>query len=129
MGQKAEFIFSSTRVERGGKGLFYEQLTVQSAVGDLFATALYADAGDDQLDNILSTVSDADYVVVAANGCFDDLEGDNINITFDNKSEGRPRTIVRKIGKGDRCREEKKEKVVALTTGSVIAQIVEKILK
>ena len=83
MGEKAEFIFSSTRVERDGKGLFYEQLTIQSAVGDLFATALYEDEGDDSLGLILSTVNDADYVVVAANGCFDDLEGDNINITFD----------------------------------------------
>ena len=128
MGEKAEFIFTSTRVERNGKGLFYEQLTIQSEVGDLFSTALYEDSGD----GILSTVNDADYVVVAANGCFDDLEGDNINITFDNKSEGRPRKIVRKKGKGDRCSEEKKEEknegVDVLTTGSVIAMIVNKLL-
>lgn len=129
MGQESEFIFTSTRVERNGKGLFYEQLTIQSKVGDLFATALYEDAGDDALDTILSTATDADYVVVAANGCFDDLEGDNINITFDNNSVGRPRVIVRKPGKGDRCSEEKKEEVVStLTTGSVIAMIVNKLL-
>lgn len=128
MGQESEFIFSSARVERNGKGLFYEQLTIQSAVGDLFATALYEDAGD----GILSTINDADYVVVAANGCFDDFEGDNINITFDNKSEGRPRTIVRKPGKGDRCKEEKKEEkkdvVATLTTASVFAKILNKLL-
>ena len=128
MGEKAEFIFTSTRVVRDKKGLFYEQLTIQSAVGDLFATALYEDAGD----GILSTATDADYVVVAANGCFDDLEGDNINITFDNNSVGRPRKIVRKPGKGDRCKEVKKEEkyegVDTLTTGSVIAMIVNKLL-
>ena len=107
-------------------------MTIQSDVGDLFATALYEDAGDDELDAILSTATDADYVVVAANGCFDDLEGDNINITFDNKSVGRPRTIVRKPGKGDRCKEEKKaeknEGVDTLTTGLVFTKILNKLL-
>ena len=129
MGEKAEFIFSSTRVVRDKKGLFYEQLTIQSAVGDLFATALYEDDVDDELDAILSTATDADYVVVAANGCFDDLEGDNINITFDNKSDGRPRTIVRKPGKGDRCKEvEKKDVVATLTSASVFTKILNKLL-
>jgi hypothetical protein len=133
LGVKAEFIFNSTRVERdfpkSKKGSwFYEQLSIQSPDGDLFATALYKDEGVVNGANVLSGATDADYVIVAANGCYDALEGDMINITFDNDTlKKRPRTIELKKGKGDSCRdEEKKEEGTSM---KVFKWLVDKLLK
>ena len=122
MGQQAEFIFTSTRVQRKKKALFYEQLAIHTDVGDLYAAALYEDAGDD----VISTVESTDYAVVAANGCFDDLEGDNINITFKNNLTFRPRSIKITKGKGDRCKEEEKKEEG--TSMKVFKWLVDKLL-
>lgn len=123
MGQQAEFIFNSTRVKRKNKALFYEQLAIHTDIGDLYAAALYEDGGD----GILSTVESTDYAVVAANGCFDDLEGDNINITFKNNLTFRPRSIIITKGKGDRCKEEEKKEEG--TSMKVFKWLVDRLLK
>jgi hypothetical protein len=132
LGVKTDFIFNSARINRNTPELpimfFYEQLTIHSEDGELFATALYRDGGvGGTATGILSGATDADYKIVAANGCYDELEGAMINIKFDNERKGKPRTIELKKGKGDRCKdEEKKEEGTSM---KVFKWLIDRLLK